>query len=153
MATPSRPIAVPVGGELKATEVFVDGVSQGFIALLESRGGLALETGRRYQVEFRNPACEADPHPVTIAVDATRAPTVYHRCRWKPAYLRVASNVEAVVLRSDGTLLGHVNKDIRVPMTTQSHNLAITVSDATNRVRTATVSLTAGRQEQIRMEF
>ena len=81
-----------------------------------------------------------------------RIPDLPFTCDWKQAYLKVDSNIDAMVLRGDGKYLGRTRSPISVPMNGGTAQLAIVVTDGvTNQTRDLT--LNAGQETKVTANF
>lgn len=146
-----RTLALKVRGPQRA-EVYLEGTRQGYLYEVQVAGGLQLTTGRTYVVGFKNPGCEDKEHRINVTPDQVRIPDLPFTCDWKQAYLKVDSNIDAMVLRGDGKYLGRTRSPISVPMNGGTAQLAIVVTDGvTNQTRDLT--LNAGQETKVTANF
>lgn len=146
-----RQLALKVRGPQRA-EVYLDKVRQGYLYEVQVAGGLQLTTGRTYVIGFKNPGCEDKEHQVNVSPDQVRIPDLPFTCEWKEAYLKVDSNVDAMVLRGDGKYLGRTRSPIAVPMSGGTAQLAIVVTDGVSN-QTRDLTLTAGQETKVTANF
>lgn len=103
---------------LGGTTVYVDGVRKGNAAMLRGRsGGFTLATGRTYQIRLSSRGClKDDIRTISLPAGRTQPLTVTHDCKFKPAFLKVESNLNTQIFTSTGTPLGKTNSRIFISM-------------------------------------
>lgn len=119
------------------------------------RHGIPLLTGKAYTIEFRNPGCVTNRHQVDLAPDAKAGPLLEHKCRWKPAYIKVEprkKGTAGLVFGRNGKKLGEFGKAIPIPMPDSTHTLTITISSQ-DKQRDMNVELLAGKTRTIQASF
>ncbi len=147
---PTSTARVAIHGQYKGARVFVDGRPEGYLYVIERKGGLDLPPGR-HEIRFQNPGCADQRHIVEIAEGQTRAPPVAFACQHRPATLRVEGPEILEVRRTaDGRPLGRTNQDIRVPVEQLKSRISLTIGPLGDSVE-RTVTLTAGERQVLRL--
>lgn len=150
---PMRTVRSHVASRLGGTAVWVNGSKIGYVPLIQAQDGLPLKTGGSYRVEFRNPGCMNDLHRFTVPEDANAGPRLVHKCRWRPAYIKVDSNrPDATVFGRNGVRLGQGGRRIPISMSGPSDTVTITVSSKDTQ-RDVKVDLFAGRTKSLTVNF
>jgi hypothetical protein len=135
------------------TTVFVDGKHKGNAAMLLARGGFALPTGKSYRVKFVNKGClKADERTVDLPAGRTGSLVVTHDCRFKPAFLKVESNLKTGVFTSTGAPLGETNSQISISMQAPRRALTILVGPR-DKQKERQLELHPGQLKRERINF
>lgn len=135
------------------TTVFVDDQHKGNAAMLLARGGFTLPTGKSYRLKFVNKGClKADERVINLPAGRTGSLIVTHDCRFKPAFLKVESNLKTGVFTSTGAPLGETNAQISINMQAPRRALTILVGPR-DKQKERQLELHPGQLKRERINF
>lgn len=152
-AVPATQVRIMPRSDLKGTSVYLDGENKGNIVRLTLAKGFMVDAGKTYTVSFRNRGCATnDPHTLHIPPGRDGTMQVLHKCSFKPAYIKVSSNVNGKVFQNGGDYLGPVGQRIRIDMKDAQRALTLTVG-AKDKQRDVPVTVHAGQDRTVLVNF